>query len=567
MKTYRLILAIVVLCAAFSLSLNTAAQGRTTHVIMSADVSSGKLKTFGGLTVSSTAGIAGTESLTKNRGSIWELSSEKSVTFTFELPQGAQNVRMKVREVGYPNNTAEKTVFTINGQQLTNPSAKPNTRKTHQFKELAGKIQTGNNVIKVNVNEGSLGLQTLAISFDLLPVTTTWGDGMSLTLLSPIAGQVVSTDGEITISWESNNLTADAMVAVQYREGSNPWQIIEQVPHNHPSKRGNQGNIQWTPSSASDNLQFRVLYKGDSEATPTIPTHEEDEPTGDETPPPEDKEPTGEVPDRQQTQVAANLKRITGKDGVPMVVIPAGEFQMGSNDDNYDEKPAHTVYLDAYSIDVYEVTNAQFKKFLEANSQWRKNKIDPKYHDGHYLKDWNGMRYPKGKANHPVVYVSWYAAAAYAQWAQKTLPTEAQWEKAARGSLVGKKYPWGDTISRKNANYYGKGGRDKWDKTSPAGSFPANSYGLYDMAGNVWEWCADEYDSDYYSKSSKSNPTGPGTPVSFVGGGFTSVTTRRVFRGGSWGIINNTVRCANRDGFSPTFTLNNVGFRCVTVED
>jgi len=247
-----------------------------------------------------------------------------------------------------------------------------------------------------------------------------------------------------------------------------------------------------------------------------------------------------------------------------MVLIPAGEFRMGSNNGDDDEKPVHTVYLDDYYIDAYEVTNAQFKKFLEANSRWRKDRINSKYHGGDYLKYWNGMNYPSGKADHPVAYVSWYAAAAYAQWAGKRLPTEAQWEKAARGGLAGKKYPWGDAISHDNANYSGTGGRDRWDSTSPVGSFPANGYGLYDMAGNVWEWCADEKYTGYYSRSPKNNPKGPGTVITFRNDDFTNVKSVRVLRGGSWfsRTIPSFLRCASRICYRPTRTDSNVGFRC-----
>jgi len=199
---------------------------------------------------------------------------------------------------------------------------------------------------------------------------------------------------------------------------------------------------------------------------------------------------------------------IIGKDGAEMVLISAGEFQMG--DGSIDEKPVHTVYLNAFYMDVYEVTNTQFKKFIDANPQWRKDRISRQYHDGDYLKDWNGDNYPNGKGKHPVILVSWYAANAYAEWAGKRLPTEAEWEKAARGGLVGKKYPWGDNISHDYANYSGTGGRDQWWKgTAPVGSFSPNGYGLYDMAGNVKEWCLDWYDSDYYSSSPRENPSGP----------------------------------------------------------
>ncbi|HIE28304.1 TPA: hypothetical protein EYP66_13550, partial [Candidatus Poribacteria bacterium] len=264
----------------------------------------------------------------------------------------------------------------------------------------------------------------------------------------------------------------------------------------------------------------------------------------------------------KQQRTYPKPEAIVSNDGGKMVLIPAGEFQMGSNDGGKYEQPVHTVFLDAYYIDAYEVTNAQFKKFLEANPQWRKDRIDRKYHSVDYLKDWNGMNYPSGKADHPVVYVSWYAAAAHAQWAGKRLPTEAEWEKAARGGLVGKKYPWGDSISHDDANYKGTGGKDKWEGTSPVGSFAPNGYGLYDMAGNVWEWCADEYDGSYYSNSPQNNPKGPGISITFKNDDFTNVKTRRVLRGGCWDFNTYVLRCANRLNFDPTFTHNSIGFRC-----
>ena len=259
---------------------------------------------------------------------------------------------------------------------------------------------------------------------------------------------------------------------------------------------------------------------------------------------------------------------IIGKDGAPMVLIPAGEFSMGDHHGDVDwvkEKatPVHTVYLDAFYMDKYEVTNAQFKKFLQAKPQWQKDKIDSKYHNGDYLKDWDHTNYPSGKADHPAIWVSWYAAAAYAQWAGKKLPTEAQWEKAARGGLVGKIYPRGDTISHDDANYSGTGGRDKWHGTAPVGSFPANGYGLFDMAGNVWEWCADEYDSGYYGKSPKNNPTGPGTPARFVDNDFSNVKNPRVLRGGSWGSrYLDYLRCTYRCAGGPAPSSDDYGFRC-----
>ena len=231
--------------------------------------------------------------------------------------------------------------------------------------------------------------------------------------------------------------------------------------------------------------------------------------------------------------VERNVELSTAPEG--MVLIPAGEFQMGSNDGDDDEKPVHTVYVDAFYMDKYEVTNAQYRKFIDATGYRA-----PRY--------WSGSRY--NAPDQPVVGVSWHDAAAYAKWSGKRLPTEAEWEKAARGGLPGKKYPWGDSIGHDDANYSGTGGKDHWSGTSPVGSFSANGYGLYDMAGNVWEWCSDWYDSSYYANSPSRNPVGPGSGQS------------RVLRGGSWDANGVNLRYALRGGNNPTSTSSDSGFRC-----
>ena len=190
------------------------------------------------------------------------------------------------------------------------------------------------------------------------------------------------------------------------------------------------------------------------------------------------------------------------------IVIPAGEFQMGGSDSDaeIDEYPVHTVDVNAFYIHKYEVTNAQYKNFVDANPQWQKNSIPRKFHNGEYLKLWKDNTYPPSKENHPVVYVSWYAAMAYAKWAGRRLPTEAEWEKAARGGLVGAKYPWGDVIDDSMANYGGEFG-----DTKPVGSYSPNDYGLYDMTGNVMEWCLDAYDESFYNHSPSRNPIAGGS--------------------------------------------------------
>jgi len=233
---------------------------------------------------------------------------------------------------------------------------------------------------------------------------------------------------------------------------------------------------------------------------------------------------------------------IIGKDGVPMVLIPAGEFEMGDhfNEGSSNERPVHTVYLDAFYIDKYEVTVGQYKKFISET--------------GHRaLPDWVPEYSPTDE--HPVVGVSWHDAVAYAEWAGKRLPTEAEWEKAARGGLVDKRYPWGDEApdagGKYRANYDpGDNDADGYEYTAPVGSFPPNGYGLYDMAGNVWEWCADWYDSNYYSNSPRENPRGPSTGSS------------RVVRGGSWYYSPGYLRVAYRYYRDPTLTYGHLGFRC-----
>ena len=248
-----------------------------------------------------------------------------------------------------------------------------------------------------------------------------------------------------------------------------------------------------------------------------------------------------------------------------MVLIPAGEFLMGSYDGKDDEQPVHTVYVDAFYMDTYQVTNAQFKAFVDANPQWQKNNIPDKYHyiAAAYLRHWSGNSYPSGQGNHPVVYVSWSAAMAYAQWVGKRLPTEAEWEKAARGGLAGQKYPWGNDVDTTKANYDMEIGG-----TTPVGSYAPNGYGLYDMAGNVWEWCLDEYDAGFYARSPLRNPIAGGASASQIVNEFTHVKTSRVLRGGSWDGSARGLRVAARYVLTPTLryvltpTDGNFGFRC-----
>ncbi len=254
-----------------------------------------------------------------------------------------------------------------------------------------------------------------------------------------------------------------------------------------------------------------------------------------------------------------------------MVLIPASAFDMGSNDTeaNSDEKPVHTVYVDSFYMDKHPVTNAEFKAFIDVNPHWRKpNKwferynnqtatIDDSHHDGDYLRHWKVNIYQYGDADHPVTWVSWYAAMAYAQWVGKRQPTEAEWEKAARGGLTAQKYPWGQSsdISRANYNLIA-------NKTTAVNTYPPNEFGLYDMVGNVREWCLDKWDKGFYQISPNINPITDGT-INEVLEQFESIRTSRVLRGGSWVSIPKNARIAYRSGSLPYYTCMNIGFRCV----
>ncbi len=242
-----------------------------------------------------------------------------------------------------------------------------------------------------------------------------------------------------------------------------------------------------------------------------------------------------------------------------MVLIPAGKFEMGSNDtESFHEQLVHTVHMDAFYMDTYAVTNLEYQQFLIENFSWQKDRIEDKFHDGDYLLNWDGNNYPAGQANHPVTWVSWYSAMAYAIWLEKRLPTEAEWEYAARGRLSGKKYPWGDVPSAAKANY----DRNVGD-TMAVGKYSANGYGLYDMSGNVWEWCLDLYDDDFYFSSPRKNPRSGTNEPEWIINNFMDITTERVLRGGGWSASPQGICVAHRFRLSPMNTTYDYGFRCV----
>jgi formylglycine-generating enzyme required for sulfatase activity len=232
-----------------------------------------------------------------------------------------------------------------------------------------------------------------------------------------------------------------------------------------------------------------------------------------------------------------------------MVLVPAGEFQMGSNNGARDEKPGHTVYLDAFYIDKDEVTVAEYKRFVEAT--------------GHRPLLASVAR-TSPTDQHPVVQVSWYDAMAYAKWAGKRLPTEAEWEKAARGGLIAQDYPWGDAIDASRANYSKNTKSGTHDeRTTPVGTYPANGYGLHDMSGNVAEWCLDTYQRKFYADAPRGNPVAGAENIQQAIANVGVGKEKRVVRGGSWSFNPKSVRVANRLAEKPSLLSSDVGFRCV----
>ncbi|MCI0527616.1 MAG: formylglycine-generating enzyme family protein [Nitrospira sp.] len=236
----------------------------------------------------------------------------------------------------------------------------------------------------------------------------------------------------------------------------------------------------------------------------------------------------------------SNLKIVPGPDGTPMVFVPDGTFLMGSQpvEGDSDEIPQRTIYLSSYSIDLYEVTHAKYTDFLKATR--RPPPVIPVFADDLSLIT---------KPELPVVGVSWEDAKAYCTWLGKRLPTESEWEKAARGER-GFKWPWGNVFDETMANTAGQ--EDGYKYTAPPGKFEQgrSAYGLYDAAGNVAEWVSDGYDPAYYQTGPFRDPKGPDTGK------------HRVYRGGSWDDLSSGVRTAKRYAAAPHQTSAVIGFRC-----
>jgi len=304
------------------------------------------------------------------------------------------------------------------------------------------------------------------------------------------------------------------------------------------------------------------------EQTKAVPTMS---PSGDSAP-----SGVGESLSAGLTPAAAQEADAEGKNEKPakpvpedMVFIPAGEFLMGSpaGVGAENERPQHPVYVNAFCIDKYEVTNAQFKEFVDATGYVTDAE---KQGYGDFLdgvlwrrvpgSSWRHPYAPTSTIDHimssPVVQVSWNDAVAYARWAGKRLPTEAEWEKAARGT-DGREYPWGNDNPRDGGRYRTNYNPSRLDEdghrfAAPVGSFESGKspHGVYDMAGNVSEWCADWYANDYYQQSTSRNPRGPATGQ------------RRVLRGGTWADKADAIRAAFRDSATPESRYYYIGFRC-----
>ena len=240
----------------------------------------------------------------------------------------------------------------------------------------------------------------------------------------------------------------------------------------------------------------------------------------------------------QQRHKPSHPKAASGKvQEQSMVLVPAGEFTMGSSTGDADERPVRQVYVDAFYMDKHQMSVGKYGTFLEATS-----------HEA--PEDWDIMDKPVHQKR-PVINVDWADADAYCKWAGKRLPTEAEWEKSARGT-DGRIYPWGNELP---TDFRANMKKEIWNNhvvLTPVGMFEAGKspYGIYDMAGNVWEWVSDWYDQDYYKTGSLRNPTGP------------PKGDYKVVRGGSWGSSPKDLRSSDRESRLPSFGGLGTGFRC-----
>ena len=257
---------------------------------------------------------------------------------------------------------------------------------------------------------------------------------------------------------------------------------------------------------------------------------------------------------------------------VPRFVrVPGGEFIMGANDGEEDERPPHRVHLDPYSISAHAITNALYAEFVRETGhpvpavrelpRVVSAAGEPTFRELAAAYVWRNASPPRERSQHPVALVSYTDAVAYCVWLSLRtsrsvrLPTEAEWERAARGGLESKRYPWGDDIDPSRANFLPDPALKKHRGTRPVGCYPANGFDLYDMSGNVWEWVADWYRADAYRDGENHNPQGPPTGA------------LRIVRGGSW--VTHDVaqlRCAHRHQVPSDTYAYSIGFRVAYSE-
>lgn len=249
------------------------------------------------------------------------------------------------------------------------------------------------------------------------------------------------------------------------------------------------------------------------------------------------------APYRPEKVTAENIEPIL----TDMSVIKGGEFHCGSERGIRDERPIHTVWLSDFALDIHPVTNEQFVRFLKAmgGEKDSNNNDIIRLRDARIKKHGGEYHIEAGYAKHPVIAVTWYGASAYAKWVGKRLPTEAEFEAAAQGALSQAIFPTGDDIDRGQANYFGA-------DTTAVMSYPANGYGLYDMAGNVYEWCNDWYGYNYYEEALQ-EPHDPKGPLQGV---------YRVLRGGCWKSLKEDLRTSHRHRNNPATINTTYGFRC-----
>lgn len=253
--------------------------------------------------------------------------------------------------------------------------------------------------------------------------------------------------------------------------------------------------------------------------------------------------------------------------GDGMVVVPGGIVHMGTLESDIArlmaatgvthpdpflaEVPPRDVEVAGFLIDATEVTNRDFAAFVAANPEWSRERADTATHNGEYLAHWVDGAPPEPSLDEPAIFVSWYAGVAYCRWRGKRLPTEAEWEHAAKGGATSAEYPWGDEPPDTSRVNYGASGHDRAIRVA---SYPPNALGIFDMAGNVWEFLADPW----YGTLAETPERVPALDPDTAG----VVRTRRVVRGGSWGANAANLRTRYRDSHRPWHAADIVGFRC-----